>query len=178
MRGHNSTFIGSLVFNLTFRSAVFVLGGNGPPPFSEARIVNCITQTNGFPVVASPPFQMGAFVPIHSNIVGELYSENGNIGTDPQFIDPENGDYRLQSNSPCIDSGTTVELFDDLDGNPRPKDVPGVGVDGEGAFDMGAYEYQSAYRNSRTDINGDGVIDAMDLLILQADWGKVSGPSE
>jgi len=111
----------------------------------------------------------------HSNILGG-WPGNGNIDEDPRFVNPENADYHLLMGSPCIDTGTTVELIDDLDGNPRPKDVPGVGIDGEGAFDMGAYEFQGGFRNSNSDINRDGVVDAMDLLILQGDWGKVSGP--
>ncbi len=111
----------------------------------------------------------------HSNILGG-WPGNGNIDEDPLFVDSGNDDYHLLMSSPCIDSGTTVDVFDDLDGNPRPKDVPGIGINGEGAFDMGAYEFQSAYRNSLTDINRDGVVDAKDLLILQGDWGKVPGP--
>jgi len=57
---------------------------------------------------------------------------------DPAFVDPASGDYRLNSNSPCINFVYTSLPPDtnsvDLDGNPRL-----VG----GAIDLGAYEFQS-----------------------------------
>jgi len=53
------------------------------------------------------------------------------IVSDPQFIDPENGDFHLKASSPCIDKGTDVGLKYDKDGNPVPE---GAGVD------IGAYE--------------------------------------
>jgi len=117
-----------------------------------------------------------------SNLVGDTYDwethlpQYGNINADPLFVNPEEGDFRLQANSPCIDTGTSVGLFQDIDGNPRPLDVPGVGIDGEGAFDIGAYEFQGPFRNSRTDINEDGAVNAQDLCLFLQDWGKVSGP--
>ena len=61
----------------------------------------------------------------------------GNITNAPLFVDEANGNLRLQSNSPCINSGdnTFVDFGStDLDGNPRI-----VG----GTVDIGAYEYQA-----------------------------------
>jgi hypothetical protein len=60
----------------------------------------------------------------------------GNITKEPVFVDAANGDLRLQSTSPCIDAGNTVEAYGitDLDGKPR---VLGAAVD------MGAYEFGS-----------------------------------
>ena len=43
-------------------------------------------------------------------------------------------------------------------------------------FLIGAYEFQGPFRNSRTDINRDGKVDAQDLCIFLNDWGEVSGP--
>jgi hypothetical protein len=60
----------------------------------------------------------------------------GNITNAPLFVNYTNGNLRLQSNSPCINSGNNAYVVGstDLDGNPRI-----VG----GTVDMGAYEYQT-----------------------------------
>ena len=63
---------------------------------------------------------------------------NNNLSSNPLFIDPENQDFHIFSESPCINSGTTdttgLNLPDfDLDGNPRIYDD---------RIDMGCYELQ------------------------------------
>jgi hypothetical protein len=104
-------------------------------------------------------------------LVAQDFGGPGNIDADPLFVDPENGDFRLQYGSPCIDSGTFTESLTDLDGNARPIDIPGLGVDGPGAFDMGAYEYQFP----AGDLNANGYSDPMDLFVFGADWMRASG---
>ena len=70
------------------------------------------------------------------NGTGEDWFGEGCIDTDPQFADPDNGDYHLSSldNSPCIDTGTDIGITTDLDGNHRPKYQ---------GYDMGCYENQT-----------------------------------
>jgi hypothetical protein len=116
----------------------------------------------------------------HSAIQGG-YPGEGNISDDPKFVDPANGDFHLLPDSPCIDSASTTGPSEDLDGNPRPVDIPGIGRDGAGAFDMGCYEFQLApvptpTMNPNSDIDQNGKVDANDLMILLADWKKSSGP--
>lgn len=78
----------------------------------------------------------------------------GNTTNAPSFLHPDAGDFRLRSDSPCIDTGEDFSqlLSDDLDGRPRPIDGD---LDGKAGFDMGAFEYDPA----TTDSNGDGVPD-------------------
>jgi len=60
----------------------------------------------------------------------------GNFTNDPLFIDVASRDLRLQSNSPCINSGINNQPPNavDLDGNPRIV---------ASTIDVGAYEFQS-----------------------------------
>jgi len=56
---------------------------------------------------------------------GTLYWGDGNIDADPLFTDPDNGDFTLQSSSPCIDAGD-----------------PDSEIDPDGTVaDMGAYPF-------------------------------------
>ncbi|UCG28606.1 MAG: immunoglobulin domain-containing protein, partial [Bacteroidales bacterium] len=41
----------------------------------------------------------------------------GDIALDPELVDPGNGDFRLQSTSPCIDAGDPSSLYNDPDGS-------------------------------------------------------------
>lgn len=75
---------------------------------------------------------------VEYSYVYPFYPGTGNITSGPRFIP---GTYRLSSNSPCVDSATVGASLD-LAHNPRPVDVPGVGRDGENAYDMGAFELQ------------------------------------
>jgi hypothetical protein len=50
----------------------------------------------------------------HTNGTGIIDSVYGNVYADPMFVDPDNGDLRLQKGSPCIDAGAPWIL--DVDG--------------------------------------------------------------
>lgn len=83
----------------------------------------------------------------YSNIEGG-YDGVGNGSSNPMFVDPENGNYRLQTNSNCIDDGNSDVHLEwcatDLDGNPRFMDHPNHADTGPGpapAIDLGAYEF-------------------------------------
>jgi hypothetical protein len=109
------------------------------------------------------------------------YPGEGNISDHPLFVDAANGDFHLLPDSPCSDSASTTGRSNDLDGNPRPVDIPGVGREGDGAFDMGCYEFQAPVvpaptMKPRSDIKQNGMVDAEDLMMLLEDWKKTSGP--
>jgi hypothetical protein len=79
----------------------------------------------------------------------------GIVTANPLFADAA---YHLQSNSPCIDRGTTDHAPPhDLDGNRRPMD--GDGVAGA-AMDIGCYEVY----NAGGDSDGDGARDGDELM--------------
>ena len=49
-----------------------------------------------------------------------LLEGEGNISTDPKFIDHNKGDWRLKPFSECIGAGKITDVDYDKDGNPRP----------------------------------------------------------
>ena len=131
-------------------------GGGGLGCWQSAPIViNCTFSMNSSPFGAGiyqdgPPAPMrvinsilwedvggelnGSFDITYCNVQGGAQGE-GNLSPpeNPLFVDPENGDFRLAANSPCIDRGTLSEAPTvDIIGTPRPQDQ---------GIDMGAYEY-------------------------------------
>jgi len=142
------------VINCTFGLGVEFFDISGSDRLFPARIVNSIVRSLSKSIYSIS----NSNVPNHPG--------NGNIDEDPQWVDPENGDYRLKLSSPCIDSGTTTGPATDLDGNPRPVDVLGIGRDGPGAYDMGCYEFQLP----QADLNSDGQVNAHDLFLFEDQW--------
>jgi len=71
--------------------------------------------------------------------------QNGNITTDPQFVDRNAGDYEVGPGSPAIDSGRGIQApSGDILGRARRDDpgMPNVGNGYPSFVDMGAYERQ------------------------------------
>ena len=104
--------------------------GDGGDPKSVAN--NCIVYYNTAPT-GSDFYGMAAL----NYCCTPLLPTNGvnNITNDPRFVDLANANFRLQSNSPCINAGENSYTTNntELDGNPRIKG---------GTVDIGAYEYQ------------------------------------
>lgn len=77
--------------------------------------------------------------------VSPSQSGNGNINSNPKFVDPASGDYSLQNSSPCVNTGWNYLSVDALDAmcNVRTRGS---------RTDIGAYELQqgSAYDGNRT----------------------------
>jgi hypothetical protein len=147
--------------------------GEGGEPFFEpaggavvggGTLLNCIVWGNG-------PDALGAASVRYSTVQGG-YPGADNIDADPLFV--AGGDYRLSSDSPCIDAGhnnAIAGLADtDLDGNPRFADDPATGDTGCGVpvvVDMGAYEFQGKpARVLFGDIDGNGRVGIRDLVSL------------
>jgi len=84
---------------------------------------------------------------------------DGNINSNPFFIDPNEGNYFLQSNSSCIDAGTAFfEWEDEVIVDMSPDDYYGT------APDMGAYEYIPEFMPG--DVTEDGLINVLDVVML------------
>ena len=112
------------------------------------------------------------------------YEWNGlgsdNIVADPRFIDPRGDDGIIGSGdenvrvlliSPCIDAGDNSAVPDgvnfDPDGRSRFLDSD---LDGILTVEIGAYEAPGSANPA--DLNGDGVVDTADLLLLLSYWGE------
>jgi hypothetical protein len=55
------------------------------------------------PVSVQAPYRKSDFHISYCDIVGMVWPGPGNLTADPQFVDPEHGDYRLGDSSPCLD---------------------------------------------------------------------------
>jgi parallel beta-helix repeat protein len=115
---------------------------------------------------------------------------NGNIRQDPLFVDPENGDFHLQPDSPCIDAGTSDGApSTDMESFPRYDEplVPNTGGGTYSYYDMGAYENQvrvvsptEGTIGTRITITGSGfgdkkgkvLINGIAAKIAKGDWSE------
>jgi hypothetical protein len=111
---------------------------------SSANITNCIITSNNAGSTGGGIYVEGTPSPtINCNNVWDNSPDDcagcptgvGNISDDPLFVNPSAGEYHLQSDSPCIDTGdnSAINLPEmDKDGNLRIIN---------NTVDMGAYEY-------------------------------------
>ena len=118
----------SIVANNTGNYGIYV--GSGNPTIKYSDFWN--NESGNF-------YGCSAWIGVNvmTNFNGDDCDMYYNIQMDPLFVDPDNGNYHLQSNSPCIGAGdpdTDISDYEnDLDGNYRIRDA---------VIDMGAYEYQ------------------------------------
>jgi len=120
----------AVVANTTAADNTTDLGGGGIScDGTSVQVASSILWDN------DPDAIRGSPAVTYTDVEGGWTGE-GNIDGSPLFIDPNDQDYRLSENSPCIDAGDpNFVAYDDetdLGGNPR--------LDNE-RVDMGSYEY-------------------------------------
>lgn len=99
---------------------------------------NICSQNLSFQIVAEPNVPTKNLTVDHNLIDGYRGYDGEMYGSDyvedfPRFVDPFEADFHLQSTSPAIDKGSSVDApSDDYDGTPRPQMT---------GHDIGAYEY-------------------------------------
>ncbi len=122
---------GGNYYNCTIISNTVPAGNYGGAGVLGATLNNCISYYNNgdnYTPVFGPSLTHSCTIPDPG---GQLTVTN-----EPLFVDLAHGDYHLQSNSPCINSGdnTLAAGTNDFDGLPR--------ISG-GTVDIGAFEFQN-----------------------------------
>ncbi len=112
--------------------------GGGLVSYGGFSVINSIVSSNRA-MTGSNYYSIstsGAGLTMNHCCTAPLPNGVGNIISDPLFVNPTFGDFHLQPNSACINSGNNagVTITNDLDGNPRIV---------RGTVDIGAYEFQS-----------------------------------
>lgn len=137
--GFSSYSMGTPVYNNTVygNSAGDWGGGYAGNP---ATFRNCIFWGNTAP---DTPNISNMFDYMSYSCVEDLESiDYGNIMDDPKFVDPENGDFHLREDSPCIDAGGYVDTTTvDFENDERPWDATPTPLGDGSDFDIGADEY-------------------------------------
>lgn len=143
------TIINNVITDATSEAGIVVME-------SSPLIANNIIVNNNLGIDC----QYGSGTPqlSHNNIWGNIRGNyvagcapgQGDISTDPMFVDAISNNYRLQSVSPCIDSGINTGAPNiDFDGNLRPIDGDG---DGNAIVDIGAFEYKPVFIQAKIDV--------------------------
>ncbi len=118
---------------------------------------------------------------IEGGVPDDVTDGGENLDTDPLFVNPGAGDYRLQNTSPCVDEGTNtnipIDTFD-IDGDANTSEAtPELQlfrriIEGDGispaTVDMGAFE-TCPYDCQETPNGEVGINDLLDLL---SQWGE------
>ncbi len=147
--------------------------GGGGLDRCKGFIINCIIWGNSAPDGSQV---YDSSTPFYSCIQDWTQGGRGNISDDPKFVDPWNGDYHLQSGSPCIDAGNTYYFFGeyiaDIDGGCRlagnsvdiGSDEYGSSLDFDG--DLLADIEEAVYNSdpSNSDSDRDGLKDGVEIL--------------
>jgi len=107
----------------------------------DGEIVNCIIYGNTMQSGSGSQLFDCEITPTYCCIQDWTGDGEGNFSSVPLLADPDNGDFHLLADSPCVDAGKRiVDLSEDFEGDPRGHDgsheLRGDGSD----YDIGADE--------------------------------------
>jgi hypothetical protein len=172
----NYEFTSPTVINCTFSGNTADFGGGGIcNNESNPTLVNCILWGDTPNEILDYDFPTSTTTASFSDVQGG-WPGTDNINDDPCFVDAAVDNFRLASDSPCIDAGDTTAVptgvLVDVDGNIRGVNDPqtpdsGVSILGV-TVDMGAYEFRLC--RIPGDNNCDGMVDFKDMVILCDNW--------
>lgn len=163
INGNNSQNNGGGIFlnnsspkltNLTISGNISVYNGSGIYCLNNSNpvLVNTILWNDSQSEIA------GSANIFYSNIQGGWEGE-GNINADPLFVNPNNGNFTLQPNSPCIDAGSEFWILEgDTLVNMHPDEYIGD------APDLGAVEFDGSDM-LMGDVNSDGDVNIIDVVM-------------
>ena len=140
--GVYSTSSSPVMTNCTLagNSASSSKGGGAYVYSGSLTITNCILWSDSSGEISGNSSATVTYCDIRGG-----YDGTGDISDTPLFVKPDEGNYRLGSDSPCIDAGTGSNAPDtDIDGKPRPM---GTG------YDMGAYEYDGPLLHEPSEVH-------------------------
>jgi len=139
----------------TIANCVVVDNNYGINVNSNTKIVNCILWDNNNDLSGSAIF----------SCIEDGDSGVGNFKADPDFVDPDNGDYHLDPNSVCVDAGAP---WSDYSKEPAPNG---------GRVNLGAYGNTSD-ATTTTDEDGDGISDSWERYYWPEDDPSAHDPND
>jgi alpha-tubulin suppressor-like RCC1 family protein len=123
---------------------------------TDPNILNCIIYGNG-----DGELKGRTLFDVTFSCIEDGYTGQGNISSDPCFMDADANDFHLAANSPCIDTGDP-----DLEPDANETDIDGEERVINGRVDMGADEFYW----SAADYSGDGIVNFVDYAMLTSYW--------
>ncbi len=138
----NSTVTGNFVM---FGSGA---GGVNCSGSSDVVIFNSIIYGNSAPQIVNSQNLWVYYSCYEGSITsntGATLDELNTITSDPSFVDPNNSDYHLTQNSPCVDAGIRQTFLNNTNIRATVSDIENVprSMMSNNEYDFGAYEYSA-----------------------------------
>jgi len=136
---------------------------------TEPEVVNCILYYNTTQIGtgSGQPLQHVTYSCIQNGYDGE-----GNIDSEPLFLDEDTSDYHLTWDSGCVDAGDPNGNYDgetDIDGEGRVK---------YGRVDIGGDEYYWSPADFNNPDSRDGLVNFIDYAIFANAWDSNTSDSD